>query len=613
MNNILKTFTLALFAGSILTSCDLELLPLNDVVLENYWTNKDDVENVLNSCYYALEEASNINRMIVWGEVRSDNVENGPGVSNSLRHLIKGNLKQTNEYCSWASMYNVINRCNTLLYYASQVHEKDPNLTDTDLGAINAEACGLRALCYFYLIRTFKDVPFTFEASIDDTQDYVRGASKHEVILDSLIENIEDCKNNAVNKYLVEKENSGRVTRNFLYALLADMYLWRASDANLSAGEQRTFYRKCIECADYVLKHKKSDLDNYEKYQSLKSNMDSYVLNTYNYPLLAERRLSGSSQAPSAYNEIFGEGNSYESIFELTFDHDDSALKNTAVWSMYGGVSSGVMNTPQLYASSSLQSAEITGKSFNNDLELFPVVTDYRSLYSYRYSENGTYNILKYVVRQFSGENDFGTANTSSWSVPTGGLNSLLRESDAAHIGWIIYRLTDVMLMRAEAEIELAALDSKAVDWSTVSTTTYIQEDGASLATPEELYMDAFNLISAVYHRANPSVESLEAYAPRLVDFTTYENFVSLCENERHREFLFEGKRYFDLVRRARREGNTSHLAEAISSRLEGNAMKIKLSQMDFMYMPIYKDELDVNPNLRQNPVYAESEDVVKN
>jgi len=611
MNNIIKTFALALFAGSVLTSCELDLLPLNDVVLENYWTNKGDVENVLNSCYYGLEEASNIERMIVWGEVRSDNVEAGPGIGNSLRHLIKGNLKQTNDLCTWSSFYNVINRCNTLLYYAPQVSEKDPNLTPSDLNAISAEARGLRALCYFYLIRTFKDVPFTFEASIDDTQYYLRGASKHEVILDSLIEDIELCKNQAVNRYYNDKMNSGRITRDFLYSLLADMYLWRASDANLSAGEQRTFYKKAIECADWVIENKIKFLNN-EKNVSIKANLDNFVYNNYGYPLLAERSLSGNSLVPSAYNAIFGEGNSFESIFELTYDQNTSALKNTSVFRMYGGVNSGVMNNPQLYASQAMQSSEITGKSFNNDGGLFSVTTDYRSLYSYRYSENGNYNILKYVVRQFNGENDFGTANTSTWKVPTGGLASMLRESDQAHIGWIIYRLTDVMLMRAEAEIQLAGLDTKTIDWTGVTTTTS-RQNGADLSTPEELYQDAFNLINAVYLRANPYAQTSTAYYPQLSNFTTFDSFVKLCENERRRELLFEGKRYYDLVRRARRDGNTSHLAEAVSSKFEGNAMRIKMSQMDFMYMPIFKNELDVNPYLHQNPVYSEDEDIVKN
>jgi len=78
---------------------------------------------------------------------------------------------------------------------------------------------------------------------------------------------------------------------------------------------------------------------------------------------------------------------------------------------------------------------------------------------------------------------------------------------------------------------------------------------------------------------------------------------------------MFEGKRYYDLVRRARREGNTSHFASAVSSKFgeASKAVLIKMAMMDFMYMPYAEKQLDVNPNLKQNPAYILDEDVVKN
>ena len=40
-----------------LTGCSdfLDILPMNEVVLENYWTEKGDVTSVVNSCYESLE------------------------------------------------------------------------------------------------------------------------------------------------------------------------------------------------------------------------------------------------------------------------------------------------------------------------------------------------------------------------------------------------------------------------------------------------------------------------------------------------------------------------------------------------------------------------------
>ncbi|MBR2184590.1 MAG: RagB/SusD family nutrient uptake outer membrane protein, partial [Prevotella sp.] len=69
---------------TVFTSCGdfLDTLPLNDVVLENYWTEKKDVTSVLNSCYESLEDRESIIRMAVWGELRSENIVAGSSVPN---------------------------------------------------------------------------------------------------------------------------------------------------------------------------------------------------------------------------------------------------------------------------------------------------------------------------------------------------------------------------------------------------------------------------------------------------------------------------------------------------------------------------------------------------
>ena len=56
MKNIKSIFCIAL-AGATLSSCNdfLTLVPLNDIVYENYWTSKGDVESVLLGAYSALE------------------------------------------------------------------------------------------------------------------------------------------------------------------------------------------------------------------------------------------------------------------------------------------------------------------------------------------------------------------------------------------------------------------------------------------------------------------------------------------------------------------------------------------------------------------------------
>ena len=84
-----------------------------------------------------------------------------------------------------------------------------------------------------------------------------------------------------------------------------------------------------------------------------------------------------------------------------------------------------------------------------------------------------------------------------------------------------------------------------------------------------------------------------------------------LVLEERQREFLFEGKRWFDLVRFARRDGDNSRLINLASRKyLENvNAIKIKLADPNIIYYPYAKSELKVNPLLKQNPAFTTGED----
>ena len=104
--------------SSFFVSCSdfLDILPMNDVVLENYWTEKADVLSVMNSCYESLEHSDAMTRMVVWGELRSDNLRMGASVPNDINEILKENLLPSNPYCSWSKIYECINRCNTVCH-----------------------------------------------------------------------------------------------------------------------------------------------------------------------------------------------------------------------------------------------------------------------------------------------------------------------------------------------------------------------------------------------------------------------------------------------------------------------------------------------------------------
>lgn len=562
IKSIYKSFAgflyLAISSQALLSSCDdfLSIEPQNEIVLENYWTEEADVNSVLNSCYAALESNDCINRMVVWGELRSDNMTNGSGTGHALQQILKENILETNAYTKWQCFYEVINQCNTVIHYAPGVNAIDPNFTDSELDATIAEATTLRALCYFYLIRTFRDVPYVTSPSIDDSQNYQVAATPFETVLESIIVDVEAVKEDAVRSYGEESvENTCRITRWACYALLADLYLWKGD------------WQKCIDCCDMVINQK---IKEYEK--EYEENPTTMTVELYDiYPLISES-LSNSNYAGNAYTEIFGAGNSFESIFELNFVNNQSVANNT-VSSFYGSSSN---KTGQIGAPTFLYSDAYAG------LNDYFTKTDCRYLENMSESKNKIY-ISKYVNQSVS----FRTSTTTG-AAPT--VNGEVRSS--AYANWIIYRLTDVMLMRAEAEIALAGN----------------VEEGMTL-TEEQLqhYHNAFSCISAVWKRANNKRTS----STGLLEFDEYATSRLAMEEllfaERQRELMFEGKRWFDLVRISRRDGENTRLINKVLPKFQENtsAIRIKLSTQDVLYWPYNRDELKQNPLLIQNPAYV--------
>ncbi len=637
MKNNIKIAAYVMMAGLGLGSCSMDLLPLNEVVLENYWKEGEDVQSVMNSCYTAMQDKGYLQRLIVWGECRSDNTAPNSTANQELRNLMKGNLKSTNGWCDWGPLYTVINRCNTVLYYAAEVAQKDPNYTESEYKITQAEAKFLRAYSYLTLIKTFKNVPFTFEPSIDDTQDYRLGQTPFKTILDSLILDIEGCKTYPPVQYASDQRyyNTGRVTRLAMYSLLAEMYLWRASDASADISARQSDYRSCIACCDYVLNAKIAQYkensyndDRTGQQSKLESLCDrDHVYATFGLPLLKETSgASSTSSGPMATNSIFCNGNSFESIYEITFVNGQDV--NYGVGEMYGGYADDKATSAArlVLADANLITTTPTAVTYDNS-KLFSVTSDYRSIASFYYTDgSGSQSIYKYVLsNNYAGatslSSNYGEIGNSqnSYKKPSFDLTNLyVRSKTLQSENWILYRLTEVILFRAEAEIALAATMAGETDDSpaipTANFTGY--HNGADLGSAGDLYADAFNLITAVYWRSNPSASSLAStLLPQIANFTKYKDFMDLLMQERHREFLFEGKRYYDLVRQARRNGNTTNFSAALTSKYgeASKAILIKMSNLDFMYMPVLKSQIKLNPNLVQNPCYNDEEETNKN
>ena len=555
--------------GLSVTSCKdfLTLMPLNEVVLENFWTNKADVESVLLGAYAALETSDCVVRMSIWGEMRSDNIVPGKDNSDSgddIVQIVRDNILQTNSYTTYKCFYDVINRANTVLHYAPEVADKDPNYTGAELKANEAEAIALRSLCYWYLIRAYKDVPYTTIPSIDDTHDFFIGQTPFAQVLDSLINDLDRVKNLAPNRYALESYNTGRFTRASIYAMLADMYLWKGD------------WDKCIECCEWVTARK---ITEYKDLLRKEGKNCTVTLINETYPLITETPTS--AVCGNAYNEIFGKGNSFETLFELPFDQDRN---NPFVSDYYNSRNSKV---GKLKAFTEIGNGFGTGSG--NKVFIQP--------YDVRYYQNvrkdgSDYGIVKYVFEKME-------YNMSDGSI---GDNRTFTDRQNTQPNWIVYRYTDVLLMEAEAKVMKAAAIGGATDGANTEVQTLLQE--------------AFDLVDAVNRRAICKSRYDSAKELKFTDYNgSTQTMEELVLDERRRELMFEGKRWFDLVRLSLRDGDTKRLVSKVLPKHDAaqqSSVRIKMTDMNALFFPINKDEIKINNKLVQNPVYVEDEYVEK-
>lgn len=493
-------------------ACDdwFTLTPDTAMVAQDFWKDKKDVEAAMGACYRSMLEGGFMERLIAWGEVRSDNVVPLSPDQNTS-DLLNLNIKAANGYTSWGDFYKTINYCNALIQNAPEVQTKDPDFSDADLMSYLAEAKTVRAFCYFMLVRTFGDVPYITEPYLDDTRDYLVAQTDRDEILRLLLEDLKTVEGRA--PVLFEDNDpytKARVTQKTLWTLMADMYLWLND------------YDNCITYCDKVLDSNENPL---------------HLVEMNNY-----------------FNIVFYNGYSDETLWELPFDANTN---NNAVADFYG------------------TSTSSTSRLMTYDLgALFINKQDLRYIGSY-FMDSGKGLIYKYVAYR----------NTTVLS-PVNKNDFQVGDSHLRH--WILYRLADVYLMKAEA----------------------LAYKGGAVELDE-----AVDLVSKTYDRANPSL----AAGSLKGQYKSQSEIIDLVLLERQREFLFEGKRYFDLLRRLRRSGDltdiiNNYLANRYKAMttMQESVYKSKLSDIEAFYLPINQDELKLNTLLKQNRFYMTSSDISK-
>ncbi len=618
----------ALLLGTMVAmtcSCDdfLTISPTDKIVLEDFWKSKEDVESMVAESYRMMSHWDFLSRVVVWGELRGDNVVEGNyGNNTDIKNIMEANLLPSNSYNSWDAFYSVINNCNQVLKYAPGVLDEDPDFTQGDLNVVRGEMLAVRALCHFYLVRTFRDIPLLTEAMVDDSQNLYQMQVDPIVALDSCLNDLKVAEdlvlttgNYPVNNDINNK-NMGRITKDAVRTIIADVNLWKAAFLEWKAGGDDAAgvecYKECIEYCDKVLNARMRYAENWLK-ENRKGN-DDIELHA-SYPIVYASDATDGYEKDKRFKHVpytmsFGGGlrgcnNPIESVFELQHTERE-ADGNYEVPYFYSYSNDG--KACQVGMLSAARNVAISG---TNRLYWR---TDFRRVnYVYSQADAGEdvdkYIIIKYghynAIETDAEEHSFGKLAYSFTEYNTagdGGIKDhkyLYRMGGTGNVNWIVYRISDVMLMKAEA---------------------------LTLLGGEEELKEATDLVKAVYNRSQMGY--MDNSGKVIGDFqNSVDNFevvtkakkpLELVLDERQRELAFEGKRWYDLVRVALRDNTTSSdiFTKFVNNKYEGmntQQYSAKMATIDQLFFPIAERELKTNSGLVQNEAYKKENEIEKN
>jgi hypothetical protein len=564
-NLILGSFLIILITGIGISCTKLDSKVYSVVPNSEFWQTPAEVAAGVAPAYAALDNipegdlelvAASSDEMVI--PIRGADWLDGNQHTQEWQHnWTSGNPSMNG---MWSDIYGGIGKANFTLSIVNSL----PN-PPSNLAAINAEVRALRAYFYFLAMDRFGNVPYVTSFNVDPST--VTNLPRNQVF-DSIVNEL-----TAVIPLLatnVDATTYGRFTKLAAHALLAKLYLnAQVYSASAVGGQGTTMWTQAIsECDSVILSGNYSLLTNYfDNFSPTNSTILSGGENIFVVP--------------------FDKVNIGDNNWEMATLH----YQNNLNFPISGSPWNGFCSTADYYSkfdTSSLYTIKgsTTFRTFLDQRSgQYLIGQQYQLPFTYPPSSNVVYSASPSLIindLQFGIPLIFNPV-VSSLSDPSGafraaGLRNIKYFPEGGTAGnqsndMVLFRLADIYLMRAEADLRANA---------TVS--------GTSL-----------KYINAVRERAygGANITNPNTGNPITVDWTAGAVTLNSLLDERARELSWESWRRNDLIRYDVANGTFNQYFGAAR-----NPGKAADADAHWQIFPIPAQQLTANANLKQNPQY---------
>ncbi|HEX7904481.1 MAG TPA: RagB/SusD family nutrient uptake outer membrane protein [Chitinophagaceae bacterium] len=194
----------------------------------------DDAVTAIYGLYGLMQPL--IDQIYLAGEVQGDLVVAGRGADSYISEIAQNRVTPNNPYTDYTKFYRLVIACNNAIAGLKQINRLDPvNYGNDRLNQNIAEVLYIRAWTYLQLVKIWEDVPFITDniTSVEQIKDIA--PSKSNVILGKIIKDAEDgapfmlpLSSNSVDLKVKRSQMNPDASR----CLLAELYLYAGSYVN---------------------------------------------------------------------------------------------------------------------------------------------------------------------------------------------------------------------------------------------------------------------------------------------------------------------------------------------------------------------------------------------